>query len=886
MHRRPRSADLRFSAGEGIHRGVEQVVLHGPLGDARRRRGRSPRRSTAPTWTGTSSSCRPWGSRASTPSSSTCRSTPGCTAECRASSGTCRTTASTRSPGSSPPTRRRRSTRRRTSARRTTGSSPTATNTLRMCEGLTGVENFIVMPTSTYYQTEPVTDDTIKVVADLWNRVGKLTLEQGMKTTCHFEFWGAIRTREQLDTFFRYTDPEYVYFFCDTAQHTIAGVDPVQLFRDYTDRCTGFHFKDTKNVDEHEAYRTPPDPELMAPQVTRWFYEMGEGGLVDFPALMKEIVARGYDGWLTVEHDKAELGGGSYAEATAVAKWYIDNVLAEARGRGRGRAGERTMRDTLRWAYALNQWNVRLDVFVRHEDQQRALKTVSACGFDTIELASGTGRWDNISRPEVILLNHGSHEGFLDFLRRAKVQGVSSMFWDPQALTEEEEGYAFRSTANPADSDAIVEWSQAVRRLRRRRRRRAARRPPGRLGLDDARRWTPTASRSSARCGTAIGELTSAAGIGLALHYDCLGAVHTADELRGLLGGDRPGDRRVRARHRGADGRRHRPGGLLPRERRAGHPRAPQGHPLRRHRRGVPDARCRGDDAQGRRRTADRALVLRARHRGRPRRRPGLRRARCGSTTTPAGSSSRATTAATRRSWPCSTAGTCSTNWGSRSDRAERAHQVVLHGPLAQQRPGRADRPVALAEDHVGLPQADQGDRVRRDRHVRLPHLADVRRLRRPGQVPGDGAGPRPGADRQHVPRRRLRRPQLRAAPAGDAREHPRGLPRHDGPLVGDRARQHHRDAGDALLRHGADHRGQAQVHRGVLEQGRRDHRRLRGEAHLPPRVLLRHPERGRHRHVLRLHRPAVREPVRRHRAALHRRPRPGGAVQPARATG
>ena len=66
----------------------------------------------------------------------------------------------------------------------------------------------------------------------------------------------------------------------------------------------------------------------MAPQVSRWFYEMGtEGGLVDFPALMREIVASGYDGWLTVEHDKAELGGGSYAEATCVAKWYIDNVL-------------------------------------------------------------------------------------------------------------------------------------------------------------------------------------------------------------------------------------------------------------------------------------------------------------------------------------------------------------------------------------------------------------------------------------------------------------------------------------------------------------------------------------------------------------------------------
>jgi sugar phosphate isomerase/epimerase len=202
--------------------------------------------------------------------------------------------------------------------------------TVQALEGLS-VENFIVMPTSTYHQTEPVTDETIKVVGDLWNRVGAMTLEHGMTTTCHFEFWGAIRTREQIDLFFEYTDPSLVHFFCDTAQHTIAGVDPLQLFRDYRDRCTGFHFKDTHDVDVHEAYRTPPDPELMAPHVTRWFYEMGtEGGLVDFPALMKEILSSGWDGWLTVEHDKAELGGGSYAEATATAKWYIDTVLRDA----------------------------------------------------------------------------------------------------------------------------------------------------------------------------------------------------------------------------------------------------------------------------------------------------------------------------------------------------------------------------------------------------------------------------------------------------------------------------------------------------------------------------------------------------------------------------
>ena len=377
------------------------------------------------------------------------------------------------------------------------------TNTLRMCEGLTGVENFIVMPTSTYYQTEPVTDETIKVVGDLWNRVGKLTLEHGMRTTCHFEFWGAIRTRPQLELFFAYTDPEYVYFFCDTAQHTIAGVDPIQMFLDYKDRCTGFHFKDTKTSTTHEAYRTPPDPELMAPRVKRWFYEMGEGGLVDFPALMKEIVAVRLRRLADRRARQGRARRRQLRRGDRRGQVVHRQRARPGRGRGARGAGDGAMKDTLRWAYALNQWNVRLDVFVRHEDQQRALKTVSACGFDAVELASGTGRWDNISRPEVILLNHGSHEGFLEFLRRANVQHVAGMFWDPQAPAEEEEGYAFRSTANPDDHDAIVEWARSRSSTSS-----PASAPSSSSSARSARpgrprRWTPTASRSSVRCGTA-----------------------------------------------------------------------------------------------------------------------------------------------------------------------------------------------------------------------------------------------------------------------------------------------------------------------------------------------------------------------------------------------
>jgi inosose dehydratase len=196
------------------------------------------------------------------------------------------------------------------------------------------------------------------------------------------------------------------------------------------------------------------------------------------------------------------------------------------------------MKDTLRWAYALNQWNLRLDVFVRHEDQQRALKTVAACGFDTIELASGTGRWDNLARPEVILLNHGSADGFLEFLRGCSVHGVSSMFWDPGQPVEEE-GWAFRSTRNRDDHDAIVESAKPfVDFLAAIGAEQLVVRPVGSAWM--APPLTGDDTKVIGEVWNRVGELATASGLGLSLHYDCLGAVHTQDELEHLLASTDP----------------------------------------------------------------------------------------------------------------------------------------------------------------------------------------------------------------------------------------------------------------------------------------------------------------------------------------------------------
>jgi len=145
---------------------------------------------------------------------------------------------------------------------------------LKLVEGL-GVETFIAMPGGQYAQIEPVTDEKSRLMGEYYNRIGEVTLRHGIKLSCHHEFFCAIHSQEEIEKFYSATDPKYVFFYCDTAQHVIAGVDPVKLYMKYHDRCGGLHLKDTHYVDHVEDYRIPNDPEMNSSTTGRWFWEMG-----------------------------------------------------------------------------------------------------------------------------------------------------------------------------------------------------------------------------------------------------------------------------------------------------------------------------------------------------------------------------------------------------------------------------------------------------------------------------------------------------------------------------------------------------------------------------------------------------------------------------------
>jgi inosose dehydratase len=60
-------------------------------------------------------------------------------------------------------------------------------------------------------------------------------------------------------------------------------------------------------------------------EVARWFWEMGTpGGLVNFPALLAQMQASGYRGWIVAESDQSPYP----ATSAMLNGWYVKYKLA------------------------------------------------------------------------------------------------------------------------------------------------------------------------------------------------------------------------------------------------------------------------------------------------------------------------------------------------------------------------------------------------------------------------------------------------------------------------------------------------------------------------------------------------------------------------------
>jgi inosose dehydratase len=158
---------------------------------------------------------------------------------------------------------------------------------------------------------DPLDEGALDRLAACWQTVGAATLEHGVRTALHVDFLSALRTGDALDRLLDRTDPELVGLAVDTGELAVAGIDPLAVIERYGERIRHVQLKDALAVDEAGEYRQPHAEYAVrqrggARGIPRWFGEPGiDGGLVDFPAVTRALVAAGYAGWIVFESDQS-----------------------------------------------------------------------------------------------------------------------------------------------------------------------------------------------------------------------------------------------------------------------------------------------------------------------------------------------------------------------------------------------------------------------------------------------------------------------------------------------------------------------------------------------------------------------------------------------------
>jgi inosose dehydratase len=187
----------------------------------------------------------------------------------------------------------------------------------------------------------------------------------------------------------------------------------------------------------------------------------------------------------------------------------------------------------IRWAYAINQWKPQFDDFVRREQHERALKTISIAGFEAVELTAGTGRWEPLGNPQQLAANFGSVAGFRSFLSECALSGASSWVWDPAERSMEHLTGPL-SPLSPGDLPVLVErarwFAGALAELGG-----SVLVVPGAPAAGDGDPLDDAALDRLAATWSAVEEAVAQDGVRLALHVDFLSALRHDGALDALL---------------------------------------------------------------------------------------------------------------------------------------------------------------------------------------------------------------------------------------------------------------------------------------------------------------------------------------------------------------
>lgn len=165
-------------------------------------------------------------------------------------------------------------------------------------------------------------EDYAGFVATL-NEIGRRSLDIGVKACFHPHTGTPVETPEEIDRVMQAVDPDVVFMAPDTGQIAKGGGDAAAAVHTYRSLVRHIHLKDYLGGTSRADNKGNP--------VDRTGYldyvPLGDG-VVDFPTIVADLDAAGYDGWWMVELDGTDRAPRPPKDAAAISRRYLDTLTA------------------------------------------------------------------------------------------------------------------------------------------------------------------------------------------------------------------------------------------------------------------------------------------------------------------------------------------------------------------------------------------------------------------------------------------------------------------------------------------------------------------------------------------------------------------------------
>ena len=122
----------------------------------------------------------------------------------------------------------------------------------------------------------------------------------GLRTVFHHHCAGYVETPEEIDNLLAFTDPSLLGLVLDMGHYMFGGGNPLEALKKHKDRIWHIHFKDCQP--DVAANSKKEGWDYFKSVANGVFCELGKGA-VDFKAIVKELKAQKYSGWIVVEQD-------------------------------------------------------------------------------------------------------------------------------------------------------------------------------------------------------------------------------------------------------------------------------------------------------------------------------------------------------------------------------------------------------------------------------------------------------------------------------------------------------------------------------------------------------------------------------------------------------